>query len=395
MSEERDIRIPQPATRRDTKAPVRNLATSLPARSITNSEGDDLPDLTSLSSSVDIREAYCPEWQQSNHIKKEEEELCIKEEDQEKFTQVWHPHVEDLSRPPRIRKVEEELLYIKEEQEDITSLTSVLLKCENGGPFKLSGAEEPPSSILTEGDKDHGGETSADDVTAPISDSDHETSHSSDYDDDEGSDGQKNINGDTHWKCTQCGKTYRYRYELKMHMSKHTGHKPFRCSDCGKRFSQKGHLNRHASIHTAQKPFSCSICGQSFSDKGTLKYHTRAHNGEKPYSCSVCGQKFARNSHLKSHTRIHTGEKPFSCSICGQGFTERVTLKRHGRTHTGEKPFSCSICGQNFSGRPTLDRHTRTHTGEKPFSCSVCGQRFPWRDAATKHNCVGAKSSDQ
>ncbi|XP_057709575.1 uncharacterized protein LOC130927655 isoform X3 [Corythoichthys intestinalis] len=191
MSGEREIRTPQPATKRETNAPVRNMATSLPARSITNSEGDALPNLPSLSSSADIREADCPEWQQSNHIKKEEEGLCIKEEDQEKFTQVWHPDVEDPFCPPRIRKVEEELLYIKEEEEDITSLKSVLLTCENGGPFKLSGAEEPPSSILSEDDKDHGGETSADDIIGPILDSD--TSHSSDYDDDEGSDGQKNI----------------------------------------------------------------------------------------------------------------------------------------------------------------------------------------------------------
>ncbi|XP_057712172.1 zinc finger protein 771-like [Corythoichthys intestinalis] len=475
MSGERDICTLQPATERDTNAPVQNLATSTPARAITKSACDALRNQTNLSSGVDIREA---KWQPSYHIKKEEEEfLCIKKEDQEKFTPVWHPHIEDPPQLCPIRKQEEKLLYIKEEQEDVNSLTNVPLKSENEGPIKLSGAEPPSSiSILTEDDKDQRGETPADireaycpkwqqsyhikkeeeeflcikkedqekftpvwhphvedplqlcpvrkqqeelqyikeeqeDVTSltnvplksenegPMKLSGAEESPSSILTEDDND--QRGHTGQKRFCCSVCGQRFSRKGHLNQHASIHAGEKremPFSCSICDQRFSQKGNLNRHARIHTGEKrerPFSCSICGQRFFEKGPLKYHTRTHTGEKPYSCSFCGKKFARNSHLKSHIRIHTGEKPFSCTICGQSFAEKVTLKRHMGTHGGEKPYSCSICGRKFLEGRQLDRHARTHTGEKPFSCSVCGQRFPWRFAATKHKCVGAKSRDR
>ncbi|XP_057702825.1 oocyte zinc finger protein XlCOF6-like isoform X2 [Corythoichthys intestinalis] len=333
------------------------------AASINNIAGDDIPDQASLSPSVDVSKEHHPERQESFHIKKEEEEEFL--HIQEIFIQVQHPHVEEESQPPRVKKEEEESPLIKEEQKDITSLSGVHLKSEDEA--------EPPSSSST-GDGDHCGGSPADDLVELVSDSDQATSHSSDYEGE--SSGQKTGHSDKHWKCTQCGKTYRQRHGLKGHMAKHTGEKPFSCTICGKRFIEKGSLKSHTRTHTGEKPFCCSVCGERFSHRPTLRNHARIHTGEKPFSCSICGQKFGQKFLLKRHARIHNGEKPFSCAVCGQSFTEKGTLKLHARKHTGEKPFSCTICGQRFTEKGTLKLHARIHTGEKPFSCSICGKSF-------------------
>ncbi|XP_054630719.1 zinc finger protein 37 homolog [Dunckerocampus dactyliophorus] len=243
------------------------------------------------------------------------------------------------------------------------------------------GAEPPsgssPQHMTTEADGDHCGGSQADNLLAPLSDSDDTTSHSPEDEDE--NDAQEPLSSDTDWEGDMRTQTD------KKHSKKKTGKKCFNCLVCDRSFSHKGIFSRHMRTHTGEKRFCCSICSKPFSLKSNMVSHMRIHTGEKPFSCSICGDTFVQRSTLTSHMRTHTGEKPFSCSVCGDKFSQRSNLNGHKRTHTGEKPFSCAFCGKSFSCRSNMNAHMRTHTGEKPFSCPACGQMFSRKTKMTAH----------
>ncbi|XP_057702344.1 zinc finger protein 92-like [Corythoichthys intestinalis] len=117
----------------------------------------------------------------------------------------------------------------------------------------------------------------------------------------------------------------------------------------------------HLSAHNQRKCFKCSECGKIFKYSHNLQRHKSCHTGEKPFGCIECGRKFNQKASLNRHKRIHTGEKPFCCMFCGKNFTRRGSLTSHMRFHTGEKPFSCSVCKKSYNNREVLVKHMTTH----------------------------------
>ncbi|NWS09540.1 ZNF3 protein, partial [Motacilla alba] len=55
-----------------------------------------------------------------------------------------------------------------------------------------------------------------------------------------------------------------------------------------------------------ENPHKCSECGRTFRWRSSLIYHFRIHTGERPYACGECGKSFSTNSILIVHRRIHT-----------------------------------------------------------------------------------------
>ncbi|XP_054626325.1 zinc finger and SCAN domain-containing protein 2-like isoform X2 [Dunckerocampus dactyliophorus] len=143
--------------------------------------------------------------------------------------QEWSSRVDqEESQPALVKDEEEEHSISQEDPEELEEfpVISVIVKGEDdedkGQREEKKGVESPSSSstrrMTTETDGDHCGGSQA---LAPLSDSDDTTSHSPDTDDEEDS---KTCHTDnTHFKCSQCDKTFVNKRNLKRHMRSHTG----------------------------------------------------------------------------------------------------------------------------------------------------------------------------
>ncbi|XP_070701982.1 zinc finger protein ZFP2-like [Pempheris klunzingeri] len=237
---------------------------------------------------------------------------------------------------------------------------------------------------------------------------------------------RKRLIGDKLLSCSECGKIFANKTNLKIHMNIHTREKSFSCLVCGKIFAQGGNLREHMSVHREEKPYSCSVCEQRFSTLTRLRTHQRAcrlpprlqqRQTDKHMETEADGEDCGgpgpdRNPHPRGsleaedqtenssedsvedweetrepqsgskslkNTKVrrrYTGKKPFVCSECGRRFKQNSNLKVHMRIHTGEKPFVCSICSKRFDQKANLIRHMICHTRDKLFSCLLCQKSY-------------------
>ena len=72
-------------------------------------------------------------------------------------------------------------------------------------------------------------------------------------------------------------------------------------------------------ISIDERPYNCSQCGKSFRAKADVKVHSRIHTGERPYWCPVsgCGKAFNDRSSFRRHKMVHARGRVDSKSLPG------------------------------------------------------------------------------
>ncbi|XP_055307489.1 oocyte zinc finger protein XlCOF28-like, partial [Sitodiplosis mosellana] len=188
-------------------------------------------------------------------------------------------------------------------------------------------------------------------------------------------------------KCSLCDYVTDIKTNLKTHMLKHTGDKPFPCTKVEKsgEANSFGSKQKPAQDKTNEKRHKCSLCEYQTSDKRNLKRHVLKHTGEKPFPCCVCQKRFSTKQHLRSHMKTHVDELPFRCEVCSKCFSQKINLNQHKKIHNGERPFPCSVCQKRFTQKRNLQSHIKTHVDEFLFSCLNCLQGFHRSEEEKEH----------
>ena len=139
--------------------------------------------------------------------------------------------------------------------------------------------------------------------------------------------------------CGICNRTFTLASSLTRHMYDHE-EKSFKCDMCNYSSHFKSELETHKIVHRKQPSHQCmhANCGKWFRRRWDLTLHLQKHDGTE-LTCDYVGCKFktATKKQLREHQKRHYDDFPYECKICHKSFHYRSGLKRHrDKEHNNE-----------------------------------------------------------
>lgn len=138
------------------------------------------------------------------------------------------------------------------------------------------------------------------------------------------------------FQCHLCAKMFRKKSYLTshLHMVHECSEGQYECQVCGKKTSRPKCFAKHLKEHQVDPVQQmCALCGKHFKNKKSLKVHILTIHKEKGFSCQHCGKRFTSVTKVRVHERTHTGEKPFACTQCDYRTAQKSNLSQHMKTH--------------------------------------------------------------
>ncbi|XP_047993193.1 zinc finger protein 62 homolog isoform X1 [Leguminivora glycinivorella] len=202
---------------------------------------------------------------------------------------------------------------------------------------------------------------------------------------------QEEVPPDPRLVCDMCGKNFRGRVGLGMHVRvAHRVARRHACVECGAAFPHHYLLLAHRRAHAAAgAALACALCGRSFRSHYKYAAHLNTHLRERLHPCPVCLQRFPLLSHLSRHADKHTRDDIFSCTHCDETYRLLIHLKRHNeREHEQREEFPCYVCSKILTSNEDFLAHVRTHDNAM-HECAFCHKKFTdalqWEAHSAEH----------
>ncbi|XP_026769497.3 zinc finger protein 1035 [Pangasianodon hypophthalmus] len=191
--------------------------------------------------------------------------------------------------------------------------------------------------------------------------------------------------------CPVCGKRFKLRAQLKVHLRSHTGAKPFKCNKCKKIFKYSWNLDKHkkelcsgniTKQYTSEPSitgrFACPTCPQIFRYSYNRTRHMRQrclkeymHIGKgkvgNRYKCPLCNETFSlasnRNRHIKNtcFQQYKLQRKTNKKKLVKENIKEEKEEKQVLPTENLPS-YKCKVCPASFAHKSGVYRHMKKHS---------------------------------